>query len=100
VALTGKVVNIPNVYEAEGFDFTGPRKYDAATGYRTESMLVIPMQNHEIDEPAFDLEKKDENEHSLVHRLLAPLKRKTPGRLLCLTSGYLKYIFSNLANHI
>jgi HD-GYP domain-containing protein (c-di-GMP phosphodiesterase class II) len=47
VALTGKVVNIPNVYEAEGFDFTGPRKYDAATGYRTESMLVIPMQNHE-----------------------------------------------------
>ncbi|MFH0726231.1 MAG: HD domain-containing phosphohydrolase [Pseudomonadota bacterium] len=47
VALTGKVVNIPNVYEAEGFDFTGPRKYDAATGYRTVSMLVIPMQNHE-----------------------------------------------------
>lgn len=49
VALTGQVVNIPNVYEAEGFDFTGPRRYDAATGYRSESMLVLPMQNHEND---------------------------------------------------
>lgn len=47
VALTGNIVNIPNVYEAEGFDFTGPRQYDKATGYRTVSMLVIPMRNHE-----------------------------------------------------
>ncbi len=47
VALTGKIVNIPDVYNAEGFDFTGPRKYDANTGYRSKSMLVIPMENHE-----------------------------------------------------
>ena len=46
-ALTGQIVNIPDVYEAEGFDFTGPRKYDAASGYRSKSMLVIPMKNHE-----------------------------------------------------
>jgi HD-GYP domain-containing protein (c-di-GMP phosphodiesterase class II) len=46
VALSGNVVNIPDVYEAEGFDFTGPRKYDAATGYRSRSMLVIPLRNH------------------------------------------------------
>jgi len=46
-ALTGKVINIPDVYEADGFDFTGPRKYDEATGYRSKSMLVIPMKNHE-----------------------------------------------------
>lgn len=46
VAITGKVVNIPDVYEAEGFDFTGPKKYDEMTGYRTESMLVIPMRDH------------------------------------------------------
>ncbi len=46
VALTGKVVNIPDVYEAEGFDFTGPKKYDELTGYRTQSMLVIPMRDH------------------------------------------------------
>lgn len=47
VALTGKTINIPDVYEAEGFDFDGPRKYDASTGYRSQSMLVIPLKNHE-----------------------------------------------------
>jgi HD-GYP domain-containing protein (c-di-GMP phosphodiesterase class II) len=47
VALTGKTVNIPDVYEAEGFDFRGPRQYDNATGYRSKSMLVIPLKNHE-----------------------------------------------------
>ncbi len=46
-ALTGEPVNIPDVYEAEGFDFTGPRKYDETTGYHSKSMLVIPMKNHE-----------------------------------------------------
>ncbi len=47
VALTGEIVNIPDVYDAEGFDFTGPRKYDSATGYRSKSMIVIPMVDHE-----------------------------------------------------
>ena len=47
VALTGKTVNIPDVYESGDFDFTGPRQYDAATGYRSVSMLVIPLRNHE-----------------------------------------------------
>lgn len=46
-ALTGEPVNIQDVYKAEGFDFTGPRKYDATMGYRSKSMLVIPMKNHE-----------------------------------------------------
>ena len=46
-ALTGETVNIPDVYEAKGFDFTGPKEYDTATGYRSTSMLVIPMKNHE-----------------------------------------------------
>ncbi len=49
VALSRELVNIPDVYEAEGFDFTGPRKYDQATGYRSTSMLVVPMTNHEGD---------------------------------------------------
>jgi HD-GYP domain-containing protein (c-di-GMP phosphodiesterase class II) len=46
-ALTGETVNIPDVYKAKEFDFTGPREYDASTGYRSKSMLVIPMKNHE-----------------------------------------------------
>jgi len=49
VSLTGEIVNIADVYESEEFDFTGPRKYDEATGYRSKSMLVIPMRNHEND---------------------------------------------------
>jgi len=49
VALTGKSVNISDVYNAEGFDFSGPRNYDKITGYRTQSMLVVPMENHESE---------------------------------------------------
>jgi HD-GYP domain-containing protein (c-di-GMP phosphodiesterase class II) len=46
-ALVGKVVNIPDVYQAEGFDFEGTREFDRRTGYRSKSMLLIPMRNHE-----------------------------------------------------
>jgi HD-GYP domain-containing protein (c-di-GMP phosphodiesterase class II) len=49
VALTGKTVNIPDVYTTEKFDFTGPREYDQTTGYRSKSMMVHPMINHEND---------------------------------------------------
>ena len=48
-ALTGEVVDIPDVYTATEFDFSGPKKYDQQTGYRTTSMLVIPMKNHQND---------------------------------------------------
>jgi HD-GYP domain-containing protein (c-di-GMP phosphodiesterase class II) len=47
VALACEPVNIADVYEAEGFDFSGPREYDRLTGYRCRSMLVLPIQNHE-----------------------------------------------------
>ena len=48
-AITGEVVNISDVYNAEGFNFEGTRKFDAETGYRSMSMLVVPMRNHEND---------------------------------------------------
>ena len=44
-ALTGEIINIPDVYKAEGFDFSGMRAYDKNNGYHSESMLVIPMMN-------------------------------------------------------
>jgi len=47
VALTGQSVNIPDVYDVKGFDFTGTRAFDNKTGYRSKSMLVVPMRNHE-----------------------------------------------------
>jgi HD-GYP domain-containing protein (c-di-GMP phosphodiesterase class II) len=46
-ALTGKTVNIPDAYTAEGFDFSGTRAFDSKTGYRSKSFLTVPMRNHE-----------------------------------------------------
>jgi HD-GYP domain-containing protein (c-di-GMP phosphodiesterase class II) len=46
-ALVGRPVNIKDVYDAEGFDFEGTKKFDRKTGYRSQSMLVIPMRDHE-----------------------------------------------------
>ena len=40
-------INIPDAYHAEGFDFSGTRKFDEKTGYRTQSILTVPMKNHE-----------------------------------------------------
>ena len=38
-----KRVNIPDVRRSKTYDFSGTLKYDGITGYRTESMLVVPM---------------------------------------------------------
>jgi HD-GYP domain-containing protein (c-di-GMP phosphodiesterase class II) len=46
-ALSGETINIPDAYEAEGFDFSGTKKVDAKTGYRSKSILSVPMRNHE-----------------------------------------------------
>jgi HD-GYP domain-containing protein (c-di-GMP phosphodiesterase class II) len=48
-AHTGKTVNIPDAYTAQGFDFAGTRAFDRATGYRSQSFLTVPMKNHEGD---------------------------------------------------
>jgi HD-GYP domain-containing protein (c-di-GMP phosphodiesterase class II)/ribonuclease BN (tRNA processing enzyme) len=46
-ALTDKVINIPDVYEIDKYDFSGTKEFDKSTGYRSCSMLVIPLKNHE-----------------------------------------------------
>jgi HD-GYP domain-containing protein (c-di-GMP phosphodiesterase class II) len=46
-ALSGETVNIPDAYRAEGYDFSGTKKFDAKTGYRSQSFLTVPMRNHE-----------------------------------------------------
>lgn len=48
-ALSGEIVNIPDVYNARGFNFEGTKRFDAGTGYRSKSMLVVPLRNHEND---------------------------------------------------
>lgn len=47
VALNRTPINIKDVYEDESFDWQGPKRYDSITGYRTRSMLVVPLINHD-----------------------------------------------------
>lgn len=49
VAISGKAVNINDVYDEHGFNFEGTKEFDQETGYRSKSMLVVPMRNHEND---------------------------------------------------
>ena len=46
-ALMEKTVEIDDVYDSDEFDFTGPIRFDEINDYRTRSMLVVPMKNHE-----------------------------------------------------
>ena len=44
-ALTGDSINIKDAYEAENFDFSGTKKFDEGTGYRSKSFLTVPLKN-------------------------------------------------------
>ena len=44
VALTGEILNLPSTYDLpDGTPFRVSRSFDAATGYRTQSVLAIPL---------------------------------------------------------
>ncbi|HXK08498.1 MAG TPA: HD domain-containing phosphohydrolase [Vicinamibacteria bacterium] len=48
VALTGEPVNVPDAYHPpEGSPYTISRSFDEKSGYRSRSMLVVPMRDHE-----------------------------------------------------
>ena len=47
VALTKKTTVIDDVYTENTFDFEGTKAFDNTTGYRSSSMLVVPLLNHE-----------------------------------------------------
>ena len=46
-AINGNTINIPDAYEAKGFDFSGTKAFDEKTGYRSKSFLTVPLKNHE-----------------------------------------------------
>ena len=48
-ALSGKAVNIADVYDEAGFNFQGTHDFDADTGYRSQSMIVVPLKDHDND---------------------------------------------------
>ncbi|HTH95381.1 MAG TPA: HD domain-containing phosphohydrolase [Rhodocyclaceae bacterium] len=45
--LNDQTINIPDAYLMEGFDFSGTRRFDETTGYRSQSFLTVPIRNHE-----------------------------------------------------
>lgn len=45
VALNDETINVQDVHTDTHFDFSGSLRYDAMTGYHTQSMLVSPLSN-------------------------------------------------------
>lgn len=48
-ALTKTTVNIDNAYQQDTFDFSGTLQFDQAMHYHTQSVLSVPLCNHEND---------------------------------------------------
>ena len=48
-AITGETINLADAYNTPGFDFSGPRAFDARTGYHSQSFLTVPLKNHEAE---------------------------------------------------
>lgn len=46
-AIEGHAINIPDVYQDQTFNFSGARAFDERTGYRTHSLLTVPLKNHD-----------------------------------------------------
>lgn len=43
--LESRTIVVDDVRNSDRYDFSGPIRYDAMTGYHTQSMLVVPMHN-------------------------------------------------------
>ena len=48
-ALSGETLNIVDAYDSTEFDFSGTKKFDQGTGYRTTSVLTMPLKNSQDD---------------------------------------------------
>ena len=46
---TGKIINIADVYQCQSYDLSAAKAMDKNTGYRTQSVLTLPMKNHQGD---------------------------------------------------
>ncbi len=49
VALNGKSINIPDVYEVEGFDFSATKIFDKQNNYRSKSSLTVPLKDNKSE---------------------------------------------------
>ena len=45
-AITGELVDVPDAYAAEGFEFSGTLALDRRSGYRSRSFLTVPLKSN------------------------------------------------------
>lgn len=48
-AKTGEVINIKDAYQCQQYDLSAAKNMDKETGYKTQSVLTLPMKNHQGD---------------------------------------------------
>jgi HD-GYP domain-containing protein (c-di-GMP phosphodiesterase class II) len=48
-AHTGEIINIADAYQCQGYDLSAAKVMDKRTGYKTQSVLTLPMKNHQGD---------------------------------------------------
>lgn len=48
-AASGEIINIEDVYSSNNYDFSAAKAMDNKTGYKTQSVLTLPMKNHQDD---------------------------------------------------
>ncbi|MDF3124959.1 HD family phosphohydrolase [Rheinheimera sp. 1928-s] len=46
-AAEGEMIHIPDAYACQQYDLSAARSMDQRTGYHTQSVLTVPMKNHE-----------------------------------------------------
>jgi len=46
-AIHCRTINVADAYADPAFDFSGTRRFDQSTGYRSKSFLTVPMKDHE-----------------------------------------------------
>lgn len=46
-AAEGQMIHIPDAYACQQYDLSAARSMDQRTGYHTQSVLTVPMKNHE-----------------------------------------------------
>jgi sigma-B regulation protein RsbU (phosphoserine phosphatase) len=46
VALHSHSINIPNIYQADEFDFSGTKAFDEENSYRSISSFTVPLKDH------------------------------------------------------
>lgn len=46
-AAEGQMIHIPDAYACQEYDLSAARSMDQRTGYHTQSVLTVPMKNHE-----------------------------------------------------